>query len=308
MIGHALPLVIGVLLCGGTLIARSALLERRLRELLDLEMTAREELAGREAELARLNARLLEDSRRDPLTGLRNRRALVEDLPDIELDARRHGQSFAIAICDVDRFKAYNDKLGHIAGDQALRAIAATVRMQLRAGDTAYRYGGEELVLVMRDTGIREALAAAERVRAAVESAALPHPADPRGVVTVSIGVASGKGDAPDMLSRADRALYEAKHGGRNGVRASEGEAARRPARRRRRARSSSAARARSSTRPWSTRSSAPCARRARGSGSAPPSSSPPRSPSRGARRRRRSCASGRSRRARSACRRRSRA
>ncbi|HET8953756.1 MAG TPA: HD domain-containing phosphohydrolase, partial [Solirubrobacteraceae bacterium] len=77
------------------------------------------------------------------------------------------------------------------------------------------------------------ALAAAERVREAVEGAQLPHPDDPRGIVTVSVGVASGKGDAPDMLARADRALYEAKHGGRNGVRASEGEATRKPARRR---------------------------------------------------------------------------
>ena len=233
VVGHQLPLVIGVLLCGGTLIGRSALLERRLRVLLERETSAREELAGREAELARLNARLLEDSRRDPLTGLRNRRALVEDLPDVELDARRHGQSFALAICDVDRFKAYNDRLGHIAGDQALRAIAATVRMQLRAGDAAYRYGGEELVLVLRDADARDALAAAERVRAAVEGAALPHPDDPRGIVTVSIGVATGKGDAPELLARADRALYEAKNGGRNGVRASEGETTRKPARRR---------------------------------------------------------------------------
>ena len=233
VVSAQLPLAMGVLVCGGTLIVRSTLLERRLRVLLEREREAREELAGREAELARLNVRLREDSRRDPLTGLRNRRALVEDLPDIELDARRHGQSFAIAICDVDRFKAYNDQLGHIAGDQALRAIAATVRMQLRAGDAAYRYGGEELVLVLRDADTREALAVAERVRAAVESAALPHPADPRGVVTVSIGVATGKGDAPEMLARADRALYEAKHGGRNGVRASEGEKTRKPARRR---------------------------------------------------------------------------
>jgi diguanylate cyclase (GGDEF)-like protein len=234
VIGHQLPLVIGVLLCGGTLIARSALLERRLRELLDRETAAREELAGREAELARLNARLLEDSRRDPLTGLRNRRALVEELPDVELDARRHDQPFAIAICDVDRFKAYNDRLGHIAGDQALRAIAATVRMQLRPGDAAYRYGGEELVLVLRDADAREAYAVAERVREAVESAAVPHPADPRGVVTVSIGVATGKGDAPELLARADRALYAAKHGGRNGVPASEGGAAAQTPQRRR--------------------------------------------------------------------------
>ena len=232
-LGSHLMLAAGALVSGGTMIVRTVLLERRLGGLLAFEREAREELAGREAELARLNARLLEDSRRDPLTGLRNRRALVEDLPDVELDARRHGRSFAIAVCDVDRFKAYNDRLGHIAGDQALRAIAATVRMQLRAGDTAYRYGGEELVLVLRDADTREALAAAERVRAAVEGAALPHPDDPRGIVTVSIGVATGKGDAPDLLARADRALYEAKNGGRNGVRACEGETTRKPARRR---------------------------------------------------------------------------
>ena len=232
-LGAQLSLAAGALMSGSTMLVRTMLLERRLRELLELERTAREELAGREAELARLNARLREDSRRDPLTGLRNRRALVEDLPDLELDARRRGQSFAIAICDVDRFKAYNDKLGHIAGDQALRAIAATVRMQLRAGDAAYRYGGEELVLVLRDADGREALAAAERVRAAVEAAGLAHPADPRGIITVSIGVAAGKGDAPSLLSHADRALYEAKHGGRNGVRAAAGDAGRKPARRR---------------------------------------------------------------------------
>ena len=232
-LGAQLMLAAGALVSGGTMIVRTVLLERRLGGLLAFEREAREELAGRETELARLNARLLEDSRRDPLTGLRNRRALVEDLPDVELDARRHGQSFALAICDVDRFKAYNDRLGHIAGDQALRTIAATVRMQLRAGDAAYRYGGEELVLILRDTDAREALAAAERVRAAVESAALHHPDDPRGVVTVSIGVATGKGDAPELLARADRALYDAKHGGRNGVRAAEGEGTPKPARRR---------------------------------------------------------------------------
>ena len=232
-LGAQLTLAAGALVSGGTMIVRTMLLERRLGGLLSFERTAREELAGREAELARLNERLREDSRRDPLTGLRNRRALVEDLPDAELDTRRRGQSIAIAICDVDRFKAYNDKLGHIAGDQALRAIAATVRMQLRAGDAAYRYGGEELVLVLRDADDREALAVAERVRAAVEGAALPHPSDPSGVITVSIGVAAGEGDAPALLSHADRALYEAKHGGRNGVRAAAGEAAKTPARRR---------------------------------------------------------------------------
>ena len=79
----------------------------------------------REAQLERLTEQLAEDARRDALTGLRNRRALAEDLPIVEQRARgRHG-SFAVALCDVDHFKAYNDGLGHLAGDAALRALAA---------------------------------------------------------------------------------------------------------------------------------------------------------------------------------------
>src|SRR4051794_3069167 len=233
LLGARVALAVALITCGATLAFRTLLLERRLRILLARERTAREELAGREAELAQLNERLREDTRRDALTGLRNRRALVTDLPDVELDARRRGQPFALAIVDVDRFKAYNDKLGHLAGDQALRALATTIRMQLRAGDGAYRYGGEELVLVLRDAGPREALAAAERVRAAVYGGAIPHPADPEGVVTVSIGVASGDADAAELLALADRALYEAKNAGRNCVATAGGPDARHPARRR---------------------------------------------------------------------------
>jgi diguanylate cyclase (GGDEF)-like protein len=233
LLGARVALAVALTTCGATLVFRTLLLERRLRVMLDRERASRDELAGREAELARLNERLREDSRRDALTGLRNRRALVADLPDVELDARRRGEPFALAIVDVDRFKAYNDMLGHLAGDQALRALATTIRMQLRAGDGAYRYGGEELVLVLRDAGPREALAAAERVRAAVHGAAIPHPADPEGVVTVSIGVASGKADSSSLLALADRALYEAKHAGRNCAKAAGTEEAELPARRR---------------------------------------------------------------------------
>ena len=233
LLGARVALAIALTTCGATLVFRTLLLERRLRLLLDRERASREELAGREAELARLNERLREDSRRDPLTGLRNRRALVADLPDVELDARRRGEPFALAIVDVDRFKAYNDQLGHLAGDQALRALATTIRMQLRAGDGAYRYGGEELVLVLRDAGPREALAAAERVRAAVFGAAIPHPADPEGVVTVSIGVASGEAESSSLLALADRALYEAKNAGRNRVMTAGGPGASQPTRRR---------------------------------------------------------------------------
>ncbi|MEO6858854.1 MAG: diguanylate cyclase [Solirubrobacteraceae bacterium] len=206
----------GLLLTGGALIMRSFLLERRLRDMLDWERATLASLADREEELARKNEQLLEDSRRDPLTGMRNRRALADDLPKLEAIHRDRGDGFAMALCDVDHFKAYNDRLGHLAGDQVLRAIAATVRGALRAGDIAYRFGGEELLLIMRDTDVDAARLAAERVRRAVEKVAIPHPVGIGGVLTVSIGLAAGNEDAAALLARADVALYQAKHEGRN--------------------------------------------------------------------------------------------
>jgi diguanylate cyclase (GGDEF)-like protein len=214
---HAVDVILraGLLFSALAFILRGGLLERRLRELLDRERTARSALAEREAELARLNAQLVEDSRRDPLTGMRNRRALADDL--LELGARRAVEGgFAVALCDVDHFKAYNDRLGHLAGDHALRTISAVVRATLRAGDLSYRFGGEELLLILRDAEADEAQAVAERVRAAVQAAAVPHPDGVGGVVTVSVGVAAGGDDTDRLLARADAALYDAKRGGRN--------------------------------------------------------------------------------------------
>src|ERR1700742_1832138 len=205
----------GLLFSAVAFIARGGLLERRLRELLDRERAARSALGEREAELARLNAQLVEDSRRDPLPGMRNRRALSDDL--LELDARRGVEgAFAVALCDVDHFKAYNDRLGHLAGDHALRTISAIVRATLRAGDLSYRFGGEELLLILRHAGADEAQAVAERVRAAVQAAAIPHPDGAGGVVTISAGVAAGADETDRLLARADGALYDAKRSGRN--------------------------------------------------------------------------------------------
>jgi len=222
-LGHAPDAVAFILyaglgFCGASLVVRGALLERRLRGMLNRERLALANLADREAELARLNERLREDSRRDPLTGMRNRRALSDELPGLEAGHQARGESLAIALCDVDRFKVYNDELGHLAGDQALRAIAATIRGSLRGRDMAYRFGGEELLIVLPDTTAEEAFAAAERVRAAVQAAALPHPAGIGGVLTVSIGVAAGHADYGNLLARADAALYAAKRDGRNRV------------------------------------------------------------------------------------------
>jgi GGDEF domain-containing protein len=147
--GAEIALAAGLMFSGAALIVRTRLLEGRLWVLLGRERAALGNLAQREVELGRLNAQLAEDSRRDALTGMRNRRAMSDDLPMLEAMHQERGDSFALALCDVDRFKAYNDRLGHLAGDQALRAIAASVRGALRVGDTAYRFGGEELLLVL---------------------------------------------------------------------------------------------------------------------------------------------------------------
>ena len=224
-----LALRVGLLFCGGALVARSLMLGQSLRSLLERERRTLSSLAEREAELAHLNKQLVSDSRRDPLTGVNNRRALAEDLPVLEAVHAEQGDSFAFALCDADHFKPYNDRLGHLAGDQALRMIAVTARSVLRPGDAAYRFGGEELLLVLRNVTGPEAVAVAERVRASVQQAAFPHPDAATGVLTVSIGVATGSGDSGALLARADAALYEAKRLGRNRVVAA-AESAARPA------------------------------------------------------------------------------
>ncbi|HET9720243.1 MAG TPA: diguanylate cyclase [Solirubrobacteraceae bacterium] len=220
--GAGMTLRLGLFFSGAALIGRSTLLGRRLKTMLDRERAALAQLEEREGQLARVNEQLVEDSRRDPLTGIGNRRALSDDLPMFETRQREHGEQIAVALCDVDHFKAYNDRLGHLAGDQALRMIAATARGALRSVDTAYRFGGEELLLVLRDVTQEVALLVAERVRMAVQRAGFAHPDGEDGVLTVSIGVACGREEIGQLLGRADAALYKAKRGGRNRVMAAD--------------------------------------------------------------------------------------
>jgi diguanylate cyclase (GGDEF)-like protein len=217
-LGARLALTFGLTICGLTLIARGVLLARGQRTLLAAEREARAALVEREALLERLTDQLAKDARRDPLTGLRNRRALAEDLTVVEQQTRRRESTYAVLLCDVDHFKAYNDALGHLAGDEALRTLAALVRGELRSGDMAYRYGGEELLIVLHDASVLDAVDVAQRLRHAVAGAALPHPAGIGGIVTISIGVAAGGQDAERLLLDADAALYSAKDGGRDRV------------------------------------------------------------------------------------------
>jgi two-component system chemotaxis response regulator CheY len=168
-----------------------------------------------------MHRRLHADARHDPLTGIGNRLRLAEDLEAVCGRVERYGHAYCVAIADVDHFKAYNDAHGHPRGDDVLRAVATSLRDGVRTGDTVYRYGGEEFVVLLPEQTLAGAEQAAERLRAAIEALALPHPGG--ASVTVSIGVA-GLGDgacAPDALfEAADEALYAAKEDGRNRVRA----------------------------------------------------------------------------------------
>jgi two-component system chemotaxis response regulator CheY len=173
------------------------------------------------ARVTGLHRQLHADARHDPLTGIGNRLRLSEDLDGVCARVERYGHAYCVAIFDVDRFKAYNDAEGHMHGDDVLRHVAHTLRDAARSGDTVYRYGGEEFVVLLPEQTLETAIAAAERLRVAIEALALPHPEG--GVVTVSAGV-SGLGDGSctpeDLFAAADEALYAAKAAGRNRVEA----------------------------------------------------------------------------------------
>jgi diguanylate cyclase (GGDEF)-like protein len=171
------------------------------------------------ARVTNLHRQLHADARHDPLTGIGNRLRLSEDLDAMSARVERYGHAYCVAMLDVDRFKAYNDAEGHLHGDDVLRHVAHALRDAVRGGDAVYRYGGEEFVVLLPEQTLESASAAAERLRAAIEALAIPHPAG--GPVTVSAGV-SGLGDGSsspeDLFATADEALYAAKTAGRNRV------------------------------------------------------------------------------------------
>ncbi len=174
-------------------------------------------------ELEKLNRELFALSRQDPLTRLGNRLRLQEDLKTLEARAERYDHSYCAILCDVDFFKLYNDTYGHLAGDEVLEKVAEVISDSLRTGDTAYRYGGEEFLILLPEQTSEAAKVAAERLRRRVEDLAIPHEAKtPPGVVTISLGLAmfSPGEETPSekLLREADTALYKAKETGRNTV------------------------------------------------------------------------------------------
>lgn len=179
----------------------------------------RGKLRQRNNELKTAMARIQELVNIDELTGIFNRRRIFQVLSEESNRYKRAPGAFSLGILDVDYFKQINDTHGHQAGDEILRILATSVAEDLRVIDSFGRYGGEEFLLVMPQTGLAGALIKTERIRKSIEQ--LSFDALPPGArVTVSIGVAefqSGE-TTDDTLARADKALYQAKEAGRNRV------------------------------------------------------------------------------------------
>ena len=174
-------------------------------------------------EIRRYRTELAVQAATDPLTGLNNRLRLDDELARLHALSTRYGRAYAVALCDIDHFKLFNDTHGHQAGDDALRKIATTLSRSGRQGDTVYRYGGEEFLLVLPEQNAESAAVALERLRSKVEELAIPNPAvGEGGVLTISVGISAfvpGSGAGSEaLLGLADAALYRAKAEGRNRV------------------------------------------------------------------------------------------
>jgi diguanylate cyclase len=187
-----------------------ALLSERLTHL-------RERSSRQRHELAQALARIQDLATRDELTGLINRRHMLELLEQERQRCARSGHTFCVALLDIDHFKSINDRFGHAAGDAVLRQFAREAMTVVRLSDVLARWGGEEFVLLLADTPLQLARGGVERVRLRIEALAML-PEDAALRVTLSAGLTEHVAGEPvsEAIARADRGLYDAKANGRN--------------------------------------------------------------------------------------------
>jgi two-component system chemotaxis family response regulator WspR len=179
-------------------------------------------LRASQQNLADANIELQKLAALDSLTGIANRRRFDEVMRSEWRRGKRDQKPLSLLMCGIDCFKIFNDTFGHLAGDLCLRKTAAVLTEHLkRPADVAARYGGEEFAIVLPDTDLDGALLIAHACRAHIEQLALENPPSPCGIVTMSIGVASmvpKDGSAEGLVASAGKALYIARHDGRNKV------------------------------------------------------------------------------------------
>ncbi len=158
----------------------------------------------------------------DPLTALANRKFFDVELAKAVAEAKQRGEPLTLLMCDVDHFKAFNDKYGHVTGDQVLRLVATSVKQNVKGRDIAARYGGEEFAVVLPKTAMPQAITVAGQIRHAVMTKELMKRSSGErlGRVTISIGVAllRAADTTQSLIERADECLYTAKRNGRNRV------------------------------------------------------------------------------------------
>ncbi len=179
------------------------------------------EIDCKTCELQQANEQLKALSMVDALMGIGNRRAMEVDLDHTHALALRYQRTYAVALFDVDYFKSYNDCCGHLAGDDALKTIAEYLQTCIRKSDRLYRYGGEEILLLLPETSPHGAMTLIDRIVEGLSELRLPHPASPLNILTISCGVACQAHEPPhaswkNVLQLADYALYSAKKAGRN--------------------------------------------------------------------------------------------
>lgn len=201
---------------------RNAELAEAAARLQEMNNALEQLVAERTRELAEANGRLEALSITDELTGIYNRRFLQKLLERKAESIIHTPRPFAVIMIDVDHFKHYNDRHGHLAGDEVLRAASEVLRHGIRGSDILARYGGEEFCIVLENARKVDALGIAEKLRRAILEYPFPNAeCQPLGAITVSLGVATFPEDATEVLAvlkAADHALYDAKNGGRNRV------------------------------------------------------------------------------------------
>jgi diguanylate cyclase (GGDEF)-like protein len=180
---------------------------------------ARLDLRSRNTELEGMLTRTERLAMTDALTGVFNRRRFGDMLKHEWATARRYKHALCLLLFDLDRFKAVNDTQGHAAGDELLKNVADIIASSIREVDVCARYGGDEFVLLLPHTPVKNAVVVAERVRTGLARAKATWNGEARNI-TLSVGIASSEDDSlvspDDLVEAADRALYEAKHEGRD--------------------------------------------------------------------------------------------